>query len=346
MKFYKKEDIKLIAKDLKDGKIVAFPTETVMGLGVLATKEEYFKRLCNVKNRHPDKPFTLMVSDIKKLEDILIINDYARKIINNLMPGEITLILKAKENIPYYLDLDTGFIGVRIPKDTFLLELLKEVDEPLLVPSANPSDLSPATNSEEAYEYFKDSIDAIVEGKSISNTPSTVVQINGINYKILRQGNVKEEDLKRLNMKIAIGSDHGGYEYKQRLIKDLEKENLTIIDCGTNSLESCNYAEFGYEAAKKVAEGEADYAIVICTSGEGISIAANKVKGVRCALLYNDEVAHLAKEHNNANAIAFGAKFMDYEDVLKRVHIFLNSNFEGGRHEKRVDFIKNIEKNF
>ncbi len=146
-------------------------------------------------------------------------------------------------------------------------------------------------------------------------------------------------------MKLAIGSDHGGFEYKERLIKDLEKENLTIIDCGTNSVESCNYAEFGYEAAKKVTNNEADYAILICSSGEGISIAANKVNGVRCALLYNDEVAHLAKEHNNANAIAFGAKFMAYEDVLKRVRIFLNSTFEGGRHEKRVEFIKNIEKN-
>ncbi len=145
-------------------------------------------------------------------------------------------------------------------------------------------------------------------------------------------------------MKIAIGSDHGGFEYKTRLIDDLSKENIELIDCGTFSLESCNYAEYALNVALKVSSGEVDYGILICSSGEGVSIMANKVKGIRCAILYNDEVAHLAKEHNDANVIAFGAKFMDYQDVKRRVEIFLNSKFEGGRHQKRVDFIKKFEK--
>ncbi len=137
-------------------------------------------------------------------------------------------------------------------------------------------------------------------------------------------------------MIISIGSDHGGYDYKEKLISDLTKEGHKLIDCGTFSKDSCNYAEFAIKAAQKVEHNEAELAIVICTSGEGVSMAANKVKHVRCAILYNDEVAHLAKEHNNANAIAFGAKFMSYEEVLSRVHIFLNSTFEGGRHIERI----------
>lgn len=140
-------------------------------------------------------------------------------------------------------------------------------------------------------------------------------------------------------MIISIASDHGGYECKERLKNDLIKDGYILLDCGTNSLESCNYASYAIEAAEKVSNKEAEVAIVICTSGEGVSIAANKVKNVRCALLYNDEVAHLAKEHNNANAIAFGAKFMSYEDIYRRTKIFLNSSFEGGRHEQRVKTI-------
>lgn len=144
-------------------------------------------------------------------------------------------------------------------------------------------------------------------------------------------------------MIISIGSDHGGFDYKQRLIEDLKNEGHTIIDNGTYSKESCNYAEFALKTAFQVSNKKADFGILICNSGEGVSITANKVKGIRCALLYNDEVAHLAKEHNNANMIAFGANYMSYEDVLKRVNIFIGSRFEGGRHERRVQTIIDFE---
>lgn len=145
-------------------------------------------------------------------------------------------------------------------------------------------------------------------------------------------------------MKIAIGSDHGGFEYKSRLIKDLSAEGHVVIDCGTNSTESCHYPIYGEKVGKCVAAKDCDFGIVICTSGEGIAIAANKVKGVRCGIAYNDEVAALMRKHNDANVIAFGQKFMTYEDVKRRVDIFLNTEFEGGRHQIRVDLINEIEK--
>ena len=141
-------------------------------------------------------------------------------------------------------------------------------------------------------------------------------------------------------MKISIGSDHAGFKYKEEIKKYLESKGHEVIDCGTNSLESCDYPIFGRAAAELVAKGEAKYGVLVCSSGEGIMMAANKVKGVRCGLAYNDDVARLIRQHNNANMIAFGASFMELKDVLRRIDLFLATEFEGGRHERRVSEIE------
>lgn len=146
-------------------------------------------------------------------------------------------------------------------------------------------------------------------------------------------------------MKIVLGSDHGGFLTKAKLIRHLKSKGYEIIDVGTTSETSCNYAEFALMAAKIVSKKEAENGILICNSGEGVAIAANKVKGVRCGIGYNDEVSHLIKEHNNCNMISFGANFMSYEDIEKRVDIFLNSSFLGERHEVRVNTIIDYENN-
>ncbi len=145
-------------------------------------------------------------------------------------------------------------------------------------------------------------------------------------------------------MKIAIGSDHGGFDSKEAVVNHLKEKGYEVVDVGTNSKESCHYPIFGAEVARKVASKECDYGVVICTSGEGISIAANKIKGIRCGIGYNDEVSKLMRQHNNANVIAFGAKFMETEDIIRRVDIFLNTEFEGGRHQTRVGLISELEK--
>ena len=145
-------------------------------------------------------------------------------------------------------------------------------------------------------------------------------------------------------MKIAVGSDHGGLQYKNAIADHLKEKGYEVIDVGTYSLDSCHYPLFGAEVARKVSSGECQYGVVVCTSGEGISMAANKIKGVRCGIAYNDEVARLMRQHNNANVISFGQKFMELSDVLKRVDIFLSTEFEGGRHQTRVDMINDLEK--
>lgn len=145
-------------------------------------------------------------------------------------------------------------------------------------------------------------------------------------------------------MKIAVGSDHGGLEYKNAIAAHLKEKGYEVIDVGTYSLDSCHYPLFGAEVARKVSSGECQFGVVVCTSGEGISMTANKIKGVRCGIAYNDDVARLMRQHNDANVISFGQKFMELKDVLRRVDIFLSTEFEGGRHQTRVDMISDLEK--
>ncbi len=144
-------------------------------------------------------------------------------------------------------------------------------------------------------------------------------------------------------LRIAIGSDHGGVDQKDEVVKHLKEKGYEVVDVGTNSHDSCHYPVYGAEVGKLVASKKCDFGIVICTSGEGIAIAANKIKGVRCGIGYNDEVSRLMRQHNDANVISFGAKFMETHDVIRRVDIFLSTEFEGGRHETRVNLISNLE---
>jgi ribose 5-phosphate isomerase B len=141
-------------------------------------------------------------------------------------------------------------------------------------------------------------------------------------------------------MKISIACDHGGLDTKNALVEMLKAEGNEVIDCGTYTTDSCDYPDFARKAAELVASGEVDKGIVVCTSGEGVMMTANKVRGVRCGMGYNDEVSALMRQHNNANMIAFSQKFMDLEDVKRRTHIFLNTEFEGGRHLRRVEKIE------
>ena len=113
-----------------------------------------------------------------------------------------------------------------------------------------------------------------------------------------------------------------------------------IVDCGTDSLESCNYPIFARKAAELVASKECELGIVICTSGEGVMMTANKVKGVRCGLAYNKEVCALTRQHNNANMISIGAKYTSFETAIEYIETFLSSSFEGGRHTLRVELIE------
>lgn len=148
-------------------------------------------------------------------------------------------------------------------------------------------------------------------------------------------------------MKIALGCDHGGYAMKEDIKKQLEGLGHEVKDCGTYSTESCDYPIFGEAAARAVASGECEYGIVVCTTGIGISIAANKVKGIRCALCSDTFSAHATREHNDANVLAFGERVVGGGLALDIVDTFLNTPFSNAeRHQKRIDKITAIENKY
>ncbi len=135
---------------------------------------------------------------------------------------------------------------------------------------------------------------------------------------------------------IALGSDHGGYDLKERVKAYLDKEGIAYKDYGCHSKESCDYPVFGKAAAEAVASGECDKGIVICTTGIGISIAANKVAGIRCAHCTDPLSAEMTRRHNDANVLALGAGITGPNLAKRMVEVFLNTEFEGGRHARRV----------
>ncbi len=143
-------------------------------------------------------------------------------------------------------------------------------------------------------------------------------------------------------MKIALGSDHGGYALKQELAEHLRSLGHEVEDFGCHSTESCDYPEFGEAAARAVASGECDRGIVICTTGIGISIAANKVAGIRCAHCADTVEAELTRRHNDANMLAIGAGFTGPLLAKRMAEVFLATDFDGGRHARRVDKLNAI----
>ena len=144
-------------------------------------------------------------------------------------------------------------------------------------------------------------------------------------------------------MKIAMGCDHGGYALKEDIKNLLTGKGYEVVDCGTYSTESCDYPVFGEAAARKVASGECEYGIVICTTGIGISIAANKVRGIRCAHCTDTLSAEMTRRHNNANMLAIGAGITGKNLAERMVEVFLSTEFEGGRHARRVALLDAIE---
>lgn len=137
-------------------------------------------------------------------------------------------------------------------------------------------------------------------------------------------------------MKIALAADHGGYQMKNLIAQNLKNQGFEIEDLGTDSEESVDYPDFAQCVVQEILSQKAELGILVCGTGIGISIAANRHKGIRAALLYDDYVAQVAREHNNANILCFGGRTMKIEDVMRRIDIFLKAKYEGGRHDRRL----------
>ena len=145
-------------------------------------------------------------------------------------------------------------------------------------------------------------------------------------------------------MKIALAADHAGFEEKEKIKKTLDEIGVEYTDMGTNSLDSVDYPDYARKVGEAVARGEYEQGLLVCGSGTGMAISANKVRGVRAAVAWNEEIARLARQHNDANVLSLAARYIPAEEQAKIVKAFFSTNFEGGRHERRVEKIEQIEK--
>lgn len=144
--------------------------------------------------------------------------------------------------------------------------------------------------------------------------------------------------------KIALGADHAGFDEKERIKKTLDALGVEYTDMGTSSPDSVDYPDYAKRVADAVSDGEYEQGLLVCGSGTGMAIAANKVKGVRAAVAWSPEIARLAREHNNANVLSLPARFSTPEEMDKIVRAWFAADFEGGRHERRVEKISEMEK--
>ena|SRR6266516_3502486 len=144
-------------------------------------------------------------------------------------------------------------------------------------------------------------------------------------------------------MKIAIGADHAGFELKEKFRQKLAKDGYEVVDFGTDSEQSTDYPDYAQRVAREVGEGRADRGVLVCGTGVGMAMAANKIAGVRAAPLWSEDEARLAREHNDSNVATFGARLIDDARAADLMDVFLNTEFAGGRHARRVAKIAQLE---
>lgn len=189
-KLLNKNQLQIAANLLKQGEIVGFPTETVYGLGVVYNNEAAFEKLMVAKNRPSNKPFTLMCSSLEMIEKFVDINNKMKMLIARFMPGPLTLVLKAKVDLPHYVTMGSEYVGVRISSHPLVLELIRLIDIPLLVPSANKSGEESLSTYKEVYKVFKNEIAGLIKEDALNDLPSTIVKIEGNQLICIREGSL------------------------------------------------------------------------------------------------------------------------------------------------------------
>ena len=186
------------AKEALDNhKVIAFPTETVFGLGVYYDDDNAYHLLNEIKRRREDKPYTLMLYDLEEINKYAFIDKSLLNALKKFMPGPVTLLLRCKDCVPTYVTHNIGVIGVRIPSNKEALDLLRYLEKPLLVPSANRADQKPAMNDKEVKEIFNDEVAVIIPGESVGGLPSTIIDLTGEEIRLVRQGPVSLEDIEK-----------------------------------------------------------------------------------------------------------------------------------------------------
>ena len=192
------EEYKLAKEQLDKSQVVAFPTETVMGLGIYFDDPKAYQLLNKIKNRPEDKPYTLMLDNVKDIEKYAYLSNRDLQIVKAFMPGPVTLLLKAKENVPGYVTHNTVVIGVRVPSMPLVCDFINYCGKPLLVPSANKSGEKPALTSFEVKQVFENEVAYIFDSDSLRQSLSTIIDLTSEQVKILREGPISLEDINKV----------------------------------------------------------------------------------------------------------------------------------------------------
>ncbi|MGN1295522.1 MAG: L-threonylcarbamoyladenylate synthase [Bacilli bacterium] len=195
-KVYDFDDEEVI-QEIRNNNVIALPTETVYGLGVIYDSLEAFEKLVKVKQRKPDKPFTLMLSSIEDISNYAYFDENTYRVIQKYMPGEITLLLKPKEHLFPWVTLHSSYIGIRIAGLLQVGELIKKVGRPMLVTSANISSFPACVDFRQTYDTFSSYIPAIIKGETSSSIPSTIVKCDEGSITLIRQGRIPFEEIKK-----------------------------------------------------------------------------------------------------------------------------------------------------
>lgn len=345
-----RQDMDRVIELLQSGNIVALPSDTVYGLAISINHVKTIDRLKEVKHRQDDRPFPVLVSSKSQINQLALLSRRDAKLIRHWMPGAITLIVNKAQDVDKRVTSGKDTIAIRMPDDPWLIELIRRVGCPLLMPSANLTGEKEARSTDEVLAYFDGFIEAVVEGESLLDISSTVIDASDKKLIEVRKGPISLSEVKKSllqggNMKIALAADHGGYQYKELLKQKLVEWGYEIEDFGTYSEESIDYSDTVYPAAKAVSEGRCDRGIIFCGTGIGASITANKVHGIRCALVNDVSVAEVTRLHNDSNVLAMGGRVINEETMLQIAKTWLDTLFsEEKRHQRRIDKIAAIEK--
>ncbi len=332
---------------LKNGGIVAFPTDTVYGLGAVYTDEKAVEKIFAAKGRDEGKPLSILISDIEQVRELAsFIPEGAEALMRRFWPGALTLIFRKSKKVPGCVVAGGDTVGIRMPADETALSIIRAAGAPLAAPSANTSGKRSSVTAEDVEEDLNGRIDMIIDGGACNiGVSSTVLDMTGEELKILREGTVTAEMIEKTleeagkmeKKMIAIGSDHAGYAMKLELKKHLEERGYETTDYGTFSDASCDYPVYAHAVAHAVVRGEADKGLLVCGTGIGMSMAANKVRGIRAAVLGDEFSAQATREHNDANILCLGARVLDVEKAIKLLDIFLDTPFsEGENHIRRI----------
>lgn len=335
-----------VAEALKSGQVVAIPTETVFGFAVLASSKDAFDRLMDVKKRPSDKAFPLVVPNFESINQLASPSFLAHRIIQQFLPGPLTVVVPVKQGLPTHINGGQDTVAIRMPDHTFVRTLMATLNEPILLTSANFSGQPALLNDEQVFAQFDGLVAVIVKGNCSAAIPSTIIRVDGNDIRLLREGSISLATIQSFAARpfvISIGSDHAAFDMKQEMVRYLKSQGIEVSDVGTHTKDSCDYPVYAIDAAEQVAKGLAQLGVVICGTGIGASIAANKVKGIRAALVQSVDFAKLAKQHNDANVIALSGRFSSVETNEAILDAWLHSFYEAGRHTRRVNQIHQYE---